>query len=101
MKQSTLVVCWLSATILLLLGACAPTAMNTKDSGHLASDMSAAENPPPALIDIDENVYQNDGPENAILLTDEELAERATGEGIATSGQARRTVSGAGQTRNS
>lgn len=80
MKRSTLVVCWLSATILLLLGACAPTAMNTKDSGGLASDMGAAENSPPALIDIDENVYQNDASEDALLLTDEESPERANGE---------------------
>ncbi len=78
MKQFTLVVCWLSATFLLLLGACAPTSMNTKDSGDFTSNMGAPENPPHALIDIDENVYQTDVSANSILMTDEALAPSAT-----------------------
>ena len=78
MKRFPLVVCLLFATILLLLGACTSTTMNTKDSGDLASDLAATENPPHALIDIDENVYQNDASANAILMADEELPPSAT-----------------------
>ena len=73
MKRYLLVVSLLCAAIPLFLGACASTNRPTKQSGDLGSDLETHESPPSALIDIDENVYQNGGADDTLLMTEDKL----------------------------
>ena len=73
MRKSALVVTLLTATMTFMLGACAPSAMNTKDTDPMATaPLRSAENTPLRPVDIDENVYQNVDTDDAGLMGEEE-----------------------------
>ncbi len=81
MRRSALAVTLLIATLALLLGACAPSSMNTKDKAQLTpATLSSAENTPLSPVDIDGNVYQNGTADDISLMGTDEIeaaAERA------------------------
>ncbi len=81
MRRSALAVTLLIATITLLLGACAPSAMNTRDTASMApAPSNSAENTPTSPVDIDENVYQNGNDDDIALMGADELAAKVDAE---------------------
>ncbi len=76
MRRSALVVVFLFMTVALLLGACAPTAMNTKDSAYATLEQAESEHVPTGPVDIDENVYQNGDVEDVALMGADGLAPK-------------------------
>ena len=81
MRRSALAVTLLIATITLLLGACAPSAMNTRDTASLApAPSNSAENTLTSPVDIDENVYQNGNDDDIALMGADELAAKVDAE---------------------
>jgi membrane-bound lytic murein transglycosylase D len=58
-KRHARVAVLVASTIILLLGACAPTTMNTRNQTDLVSDLEPGDNSPFPPGDIDQNVYQH------------------------------------------
>ncbi len=77
MRRYTLIVTLLVAMTALFLGACAPSAMNTKATANVAPDMGVGDNTPLSPADIDENVYQNGGSDDIALMGAGELPSKA------------------------
>ena len=69
MKKHVIAVPLIFTTILMLLSACAPGAMNTKSSLDMEVAPESGENAHLAPIDIDENVYQHGATDDAALMT--------------------------------
>ena len=76
MRRYALVVAIPLLTVALMLGACAPTAMNTRDSAHAALERGDSENVPTGPVDIDENVYQSGDVEDIALMGTDEIAPK-------------------------
>ena len=76
MRRHALVVVLLFMIVGLTLGACAPTAMNTRDSAYATPDQADSDNAPTGPVDIDENVYQSGDIEDVALMGAHELAPK-------------------------
>ncbi len=63
--------------ISLALGACAPTAMNTKDTVNTPLDLAAGDKVPPSPVDIDENVYHSGTADDIALMDPADLSPKA------------------------